>query len=185
MRRKWGEPMIEHIRIPPDRIGSLIGVNGSVKEFIEENCEVELEIDSENGSVRLESKGEPFKALRASDIVKAISHGFSPQNASKILEDDELIFTIIDLSHLSGSPKELARIKGRIIGKDGSTRELMEELTESKISVYGETVAVIGYPEKVKLVEGAIDMLIDGAPHGNVYSYLEKKRLEEKSKMEL
>ena len=33
--------MIEHIRIPPDRIGSLIGVNGSVKEFIEENCEVE------------------------------------------------------------------------------------------------------------------------------------------------
>ncbi|VUT28096.1 MAG: KH domain protein [Candidatus Syntrophoarchaeum sp. GoM_oil] len=176
--------MIEHIRIPPDRIGSLIGVDGSVKEFIEKNCEVDLVIDSENGSVKLESKGDPSKGLRASDIIKAISHGFSPQNASKLLDDDELLFTIIDISHLGGSPKELTRIKGRIIGKDGSTRELMEEFTESNISVYGETIAVIGHPEKVRTIEGAIDMLIDGAPHGNVYSYLEKKRREEKSKSE-
>jgi len=176
--------MIEHIRIPPDRIGSLIGVDGSVKEFIEENCAVVLDIDSENGSVKLESKGDPFKALRASDIIKAIAHGFSPQNASKLLDNDELVFTIIDLSHSSGSPKELTRIKGRIIGKDGSTREAMEELTEAKVSVYGEAVAIIGHPEKMRIIEGAIDMLIDGAPHGNVYSYLERKRREEKSNME-
>jgi len=171
--------MIEHIRIPPDRIGSLIGVNGSVKEFIEENCEVELTIDSENGSVRLESRGDPFKAMRASDIVKAIGHGFSPQNAVKLLEDDEMIFTVIDLSHVAGSPKELTRIKGRIIGKDGTTREIMEELTGSKISVYDDTVSIIGYPEKVRILESAIGMLIDGAPHGSVYAFLEKKRREE------
>ncbi|RLG32886.1 RNA-processing protein [Methanosarcinales archaeon] len=171
---------MEHIRIPPDRIGSLIGVEGSVKEFIEENCEVALDIDSENGNVKLESRGDPFKALRASDIIKAIAHGFSPQNASKLLEDDDLVFTIVDLSHIAESPKELVRIKGRIIGKDGSTRETIEELTDSKISVYDESIAIIGYPEKVKIVESAIDMLINGAPHGNVYSFLERKRREEK-----
>jgi ribosomal RNA assembly protein len=72
----------------------------------------------------------------------------------------------------------MARIKGRIIGRDGRSREIMEQLSGSKVSVYGKTVALLGYPEQIRVARTAIEMLLDGAPHGNVYSFLEKKHQE-------
>jgi ribosomal RNA assembly protein len=46
------------------------------------------------------------------------------------------------------------------------------------MSVYGKTVSVIGTPEQNQIARTAIEMLIEGANHGSVYSYLEKKRQE-------
>ena len=73
---------------------------------------------------------------------------------------------------------------GRIIGKDGRSREIMERLSGTKVSVYGKTVAILGYPEQIRVARAAIEMLLDGAPHGNVYSFLERKH-EDLAKMEL
>jgi len=36
----------------------------------------------------------------------------------------------------------------------------------------------LGYPEQMRVARAAIEMLLDGAPHGNVYSFLEKKHQE-------
>ena len=47
-----------------------------------------------------------------------------------------------------------------------------------KLSVYGKTIGMIGDPEQLATARAAIDMLLDGAPHGAVYSYLEKRRRE-------
>ncbi len=69
----------------------------------------------------------------------------------------------------------MARVKGRIIGKDGRSREIMERLSGARVSVYGKTVSILGYPEQIRVARTAIEMLLDGAPHGNVYSFLEKK----------
>jgi ribosomal RNA assembly protein len=54
----------------------------------------------------------------------------------------------------------------------------MERLSGAKVSVYGKTVAILGYPEQMRVARTAIEMLLDGAPHGNVYSFLEKKHQE-------
>jgi ribosomal RNA assembly protein len=54
----------------------------------------------------------------------------------------------------------------------------MERLSGAKVSVYGKTVAILGYPEQIRIARTAIEMLLDGAPHGNVYSFLEKKHQE-------
>ena len=86
-----------------------------------------------------------------------------------------LMIEIIDLSKLVGTKRDMARMKGRIIGKDGRTREIMERLSGAKISIYGKTVAILGYPEQIRISRAAIEMLLDGAPHGNVYGFLEKK----------
>jgi ribosomal RNA assembly protein len=51
-------------------------------------------------------------------------------------------------------------------------------MTGAKISVYGKTVSVIGDGDQVLSVRTSIDMLIEGAPHGAVYGYLEKRRRE-------
>ena len=64
------------IRIPEERIGVLVGPNGSMKRFIEEKSKVSLEIDSDNGTVSITSVEDPLQVLRVMDLVKAIGRGF-------------------------------------------------------------------------------------------------------------
>ena len=167
-----------HIKIPVERVGVLIGPGGSVKNLIEERSTARLDIDSETGSVRIESYEDALLAMRVLDVVRSIGRGFSPERALSILEDDMLMLDVLDLSKISGTKSGITRIKGRIIGKSGNTREIMEKTSGAKISVYGKTVAILGYPEQIKVARTAVEMLIDGAPHGAVYSYLEKKSRE-------
>lgn len=172
--------MIEHIKVPQDRIGALIGPEGHIKEKFEKKSGVKLQIDSESGEVILEGGEDAFKALKASEAVKAIARGFSPDKALKLIENEDLMLDMIDLSKISDTQADITRLKGRVIGRGGKTREIIESMSGAKLSVYGKTISVIGDPEQVITVRTAIDMLIDGAPHGAVYGYLEKRRREVK-----
>ena len=167
-----------HIKIPEERVGVLIGPDGSMKKLIEEKSKTLLEIDSESGTVTVESSEDPLMVMRVSDLVRAIGRGFSPERALAILDDEMLMLDVMDLSKMVGTKSDMARLKGRIIGKDGKTREIMEKLSGSKVSVFGKTIALLGYPEQIRVSRAAIEMLLDGAPHGNVYSFLEKKHQE-------
>jgi ribosomal RNA assembly protein len=166
------------IKIPEERIGVLVGPGGSMKHLIEEKTKTTLEIDSENGSISIAAAQDPLQALRVMDLVRAIGRGFSPERALPILDDEMLMLDVLDLSKMAGTKSDMARIKGRIIGKDGKSREIIERLSGAKLSVYGKTVALLGYPEQINVARTAIEMLLDGAPHGNVYSFLEKKHQE-------
>jgi len=167
-----------HIKIPADRIGALVGPSGSVKSMLEEKTSATLDIESESGAVEIAAGEDPIMAMRLADVVRAIGRGFSPERAYPLLEDEMLMLDVIDLSRVFNTKSDMARIKGRIIGKDGRTREITEKLTGVFISVYGKTVAIIGSPEQIRIARAAIEMLIDGAPHGAVYGYLEKKNQE-------
>ena len=171
--------MQEHIKVPQDRIGAIIGVEGKIKELLEKKSGAHISVDSESGTVVIDSKeGDPYKALKASDAIKAIARGFSPEKALKLLDVEDLILDMMDLSKISDAPSDLTRIKGRIIGRGGKTREIIESMTGAKISVYGKTIGIIGDAEQIMTVRTALDMLIDGAPHGAVYGYLERRRRE-------
>jgi len=165
-----------HIKIPDERIGVLVGPKGSTKRTLEEKTGAELDVDSETGSVTVTSGEDPLQSMRLVDTVQAIARGFSPERAMTLLDEDILMLDVMDLSNVAHTKNGMARIKGRIIGKDGRTRETMERLTNAMISVYGKTVSIIGNPDQIRVARTAIEMLIDGAPHGSVYGYLEKKR---------
>ena len=90
---------------------------------------------------------------------------------------------MIDLTGLAETPQALERIRGRIIGKAGRSREQIEDMTGTYISVYGKTVAIIGFAEQIKTARTAIDMLLNGVPHETVFSFLDKKKREAKQDM--
>jgi ribosomal RNA assembly protein len=54
----------------------------------------------------------------------------------------------------------------------------MEELSGADVVIYGTTLGIIGQPEEVETVRRATEMILDGAPHGAVYSFLERKHNE-------
>ena len=169
---------MQHVTVPQDRIGVLIGEGGETMREIESRSEVRLDIDSESGSVAIESVGDPVSALVAPDIVKAIGRGFKPETALSLLDSDMRRFDLIDLSEQTRNDNDLRRQKGRIIGEDGRTRELMEELSGADVVIYGSTVGAIGDAEEVNAVRRAVGMILDGAPHGTVYAFLEDKHRE-------
>ncbi|WP_436929886.1 KH domain-containing protein [Halosimplex halobium] len=173
---------MQHVKIPQDRIGVLIGEGGATLREIEDRAEVRLDVDSETGQVKIEQTGDPLTALKGPDIVKAIGRGFAPEEAMRLLDDDMMMFDIVDIDAAARNRNDLQRHKGRLIGEDGRTRELMEELSGASVVIYGSTMGIIGGPEQVDTVREAAEMIIDGAPHGTVYSFLEEKHNEMKHK---
>ena len=173
---------MQHVTIPQDRIGALIGEGGATMREIEDRAEVRLNIDSETGAVEIESVGDPITGLKGPDVVKAIGRGFHPDDALTLLDDDMRMLDIVDLDAATRNQKDLQRQKGRLIGENGRTRQLMEELSGASVVIYGKTVGIIGDPQEVDVVRSAVEMILDGAPHGAVYSFLERKHNEMQAK---
>ncbi|SFF78243.1 ribosomal RNA assembly protein [Halopelagius inordinatus] len=169
---------MQHVKVPQDRIGVLIGEGGETMREIESRAEVRLDIDSESGSVAIESVGDPVSGLVAPDIVRAVGRGFTPESALSLLDHEMRTFELVDLSDHTRNKNDLQRQKGRLIGENGRTRQLMEELTGAEVVIKGSTLGVIGQPEEVQAVRRAVGMILDGAPHGAVYSFLERKHNE-------
>ncbi len=169
------------LRVPLDRVAAIIGKKGETKKHLEEALHVELEIDGQSGEVKVKStsieEGDPFRAMA---IVEAVARGFSPQRALKLM-DPETVLEVLDLREFAGkSENSLDRIRGRIIGLNGKSRRVIEELTKCQISVYGRTVAIIGEITEVKLTKEAIVMLAKGSRHRSVYNMLQRARSKRK-----
>jgi len=175
------------LKIPKERVGALIGPEGKTKKSIEEKLSVELQIESETGAVTImlaENANDPSLLFKAKDVITAIGRGFSPEHAFRLIHDEEAILDVIDLRTIFGrSESDMKRIKGRIIGMNGKTRKIIEELTDANICVYGHTVSIIGNIDQAQAAREAIQMLINGSQHSTVYRFLHRKRRELKKKM--
>jgi ribosomal RNA assembly protein len=178
------------VKVPRERIGALVGPDGRVKASIEKKLSVRLRIDSQTGDIQITlmpTAQDPTVLFRAKEVVTAIGRGFSPENAFRLLENDETMLEVIDLRETVGrSLSDMKRLKGRVIGKEGKTRRIIEELTEADICVYGHTISIVGEIDQVAIAKEAVRMLIRGSLHGTVYRFLHRKRRElKKKKMEL
>jgi len=177
-------------KISKDRIGALIGPEGQVKQTLEKKLSVEVSIDSETGDITITlgpDAQDPSLLFRAKEVVTAIGRGFSPDRAFRLVNDEDAVLEIIDLREMFGrSLSELQRIKGRIIGQEGKTRRIIEELTEADVSVHGHTVSIIANMDQMEVAREAIQMLLRGSQHSTVYRFLHRKRRElKKKKLEL
>ena len=165
-----------YLKIPKKRIAILIGKEGETKKTIEKKTNTLLKIDSKEGTVEIipkRSSNGIANVWRARDIVKAIGRGFSPQRAYKLFDDD-VFFEVIDLEKFFNTPKSIKRVKGRIIGNNGKSRMMIENMTTAYISVYGNTVSIISEYFPFKIAKKAVMLIIQGYSHGKVYKFLQK-----------
>lgn len=131
-----------------------------------------------------EKATDPSLLFRAKDVVNALGRGFSPEHAFRLIRDEEAILDMIDLRTVFGrSESDIKRVKGRIIGMNGKTRRIVEELTDTNVAVYGHTVSIIGTVDQTDIAREAIQMLVRGSMHATVYRFLNRKRRELKKKM--
>ncbi len=171
------------MKIPASRIAVLIGREGSVKKKIERETGVKITVDSKEGDVFLFCD-DALSLYMVREMVTAIGRGFNPEVALQLLKPD-YAFEQLSLADKVNTKNHLIRIKGRVIGSKGKARELIEELTDCKISVFGKTISIIGRVESANMCRKAIESLIKGSRHAAVYKFLEKHRREIKRKQVL
>ena len=172
-------------RVPKDRIAVLIGAKGTTVKSIREACGCQdLFINSETGDVEVTwgkpGSYDPVKAMKLPDVVKAIGRGMAPKAAIRLF-DDQHFFEMVDLRDFVGKrSNQQRRVRSRIIGSQGKVRKMIENLTDTEITIYKSTVVIIGEQEGLFAARQAIEMLAGGSEHGSVLGYLEKDRRKAK-----
>lgn len=161
------------LKIPKKRVAVLIGEKGKDKRKIEEESKCKVEVNSE-GEVKITGE-ESLNCYDCMNIVKAIGRGCRPDVALNLLKEDNCC-EIIDIGEYSGKRKDkMKRIKGRIIGKEGKVRKILEKITDTNIVVYGKTICITGNIEEVDVARNAVHDILKGAPQGPVFNVVERK----------
>ena len=157
---------VEEIAIPEERKAVLIGREGKIKKEIESLTKTSITV-----SDGILIKGELENVLKAKNIVEAIGRGFSPKRALRLIDEDCQL-EIISLEAETENTRK--RLFGRVIGKKGATRKIIERSTGCLLSVYGKTVSIIGTAREIDLARSAVENLLEGRQHGYVYARLRK-----------
>ena len=164
------------VKIPQERVAVLIGKDGATKKEVENLTHCTLDISAEGDVVIKGNDG--LEVFTVKEIVRAIARGFNPKIAIQ-LQNTDYALEMIDMKDIAGKSKNtMERLKGRVIGKAGKSREEIERLTDCSISVYGKTIGIIGQADNVALARQAVAMLLQGSMHKSVYQFLERKKKE-------
>ncbi len=69
-------------------------------------------------------------------------------------------------------------MRGRLIGRNGRIRKLIEEHSGCEMAVYGSTIVLVGDEEGLPLASKAVERILCGAEHSSVIKRLERERRE-------
>ncbi len=165
------EDVVEEIvRVSQERMNL---IRKRYKERFEQATHTQLSFGK--GSVVIRGKSQDvFFAL---PVLKAIARGFSLDTALLLLKEDYEL-RLIDLHNFCNTENCVVRLRGRVIGKEGRAKTKIERATDSHISVYGHTVAIIAPLYSMEKASEAVNMLLEGARHSSVENYLSKAREE-------
>ncbi len=164
------------LKIPKERIAVLIGKSGETKKEVETLANIKLDIDSDEGDVVV-SGTDPIKLYAGKEVVAAIGRGFNPEIALLLLKHD-YGFELISIADYAKTKADFERLRGRVIGEGGKSRRTIEELTGTHLCVYGKTIGIIGQFDMIAFARRAVESILGGSPHKNVYTWLEKRRKE-------
>ncbi len=169
---------MDYVRIPLNRIGAVIGPKGKTKRKLEQLSECKINIDSEEGLIEIGKRNEkdPLKNLQLISAAKAIGRGFNPEKAYKLLEMDYYLEIVDIRDYVGRSKKRLGIIRGRLIGREGKTRHIIEDMTGCDLAIQGHTVSIISDLNGLEAAKVAVSMVLAGSEHGSVYKYLESFR---------
>lgn len=132
---------------------------------------VKIKVGFGKGMVSL--KGSELDEFLVEKVVRAVDFGFHVEDALLLMSDDFVLEFIEVKEHTRR--KNLKDVRARLIGTGGKARKTIQNLTGSEIVIHDNTVGVIVDSDHLDAVIQGIESLIQGAKHGNVFSYLEKQ----------
>jgi len=134
---------------------------------------VKIKISFGKGKVTI--KGNELNEYLIEQVIRAVDFGFNVDDALLLVNDDFVLEFIEVKEHTRR--KNLKDVRARLIGTSGKARKTIENLTGSEIVIHDNTVGIVVDSKHLDSVVQAIESLIQGAKHGNVFAYLEKQNM--------
>jgi ribosomal RNA assembly protein len=141
------------------------------KKQLEEKLNVKVNCKGKEITI----EGSPEKEYIAEKVIDAINFGFSVQAALTIMEDHT--FEILNIKDFT-TKKDLEKVRGRIIGKQGKSFGTLNQLTKCEFKIKDNKVGIIGDYENIENAIEAIKSISMGTKHSHVYAMLEKNRIK-------
>ena len=164
---------MEHLLIPHKRAEML-----DEKAIRGLEARLSCRIQKEDNDMIIE--GKPYDEYNAKNVIQAFARGFDLNKAYRLLNEN-VFFQQVNLKDMFRSRDQLARVKARIIGKEGRAKEHIESVSGADVAVFGGTVSAIGTVDEIKVAMSAIQVIIDGGMHKTAYLVMDK----EKQKIEM
>jgi RNA-binding protein PNO1 len=164
------------VNIPPHRFSPIKTMWPKIYAPLVEHLQLQVRMNLKNKAVELRNSQfttEPGALQKGEDFIRAITYGFDVDDAIALLRLDDLymeVFEIKDIKTLQGD--HLARAIGRCVGKDGRTRNAIENTTRTRIVVAGPKIHILGGFNDLKMAREAIVSLVLGARPSKVYQDL-------------
>lgn len=159
---------MQQIYIPRERLKKLRSDSKALHSLARcSRCKISIDDDE-----TVEVEGDAYDEFAARGVIQAYGRGFDAEQAC-LLSGDEYYLKIIDLEELFGKSRRIRQVKARVIGENGRSKKYIEEVSHAHLSVYGNTVSIIGRIDEVSEAEIAIETLLTGGTHKLAYSKME------------
>lgn len=122
-------------------------------------------------------EGQATDEYAAEQVIDAINFGF-PLSYALEIKEQEYMFEILNIKDYT-KRKDLTTIRSRIIGTKGKTLKTLHDLTQCYFELKDNEVGIIGNPEHIENAQNAVISIIQGSKQSNVYSFLEKHKVQE------
>lgn len=139
---------------------------------IEEERNIEIEIFEQEELCKITSD-DSILELNAEKAIEAYNIGFSPEESMELFQVGKELH-VINLKKLCRNRKRINEQKGRVIGCNGRTKEIIQELTDTNIVLNGNKIGIVGDVMDVNFSANVITELIDGVPRSRIYKKMEK-----------
>lgn len=170
---------MQYVMVPDEHLDKL---DKDTIEYIERETGSELQIDDSAKTIGIKDNNS-VNQMKTRNVMKAISVGFDPQISVKLSYNELYHLEILNVKNMTRNKAEMKRQKSRIIGKNGKTKDLISELTDTDINIYNNKVGIIGENQDVLKSREVIKKLVNGTPHSRIYSELERYKREKNQRI--
>jgi len=168
------------VALPKKTLNLLAKNNAKELREVERTAGIKIRLTDEGAEIEA-GPDNAGREWEAEQVLLALEAGFPAKQALKLLREDYFMEKIDLRQAFRGNEAQVTRYKARVIGTEGKAKKKIEEITGAFIAVSDESIAVIGKFEELRNAKEAVMRLLEGAPHANVFHFLERKKQREES----